>query len=69
MMNDLIIIFSFPVRCTCDSNFCNGDRNLAVAGLQSLPDGGSRLALTNLVASIGILISLFIAIIFHLLML
>lgn len=27
------------LRCTCDSNFCNGDRNLAAAGLQSMPDG------------------------------
>ncbi|KAL7069819.1 hypothetical protein ACQ4LE_010965 [Meloidogyne hapla] len=29
------------LRCTCDSNFCNGDKNLAAAGLyQSAMDGG-----------------------------
>uniref|UniRef100_A0A914KFX2 Uncharacterized protein n=1 Tax=Meloidogyne incognita TaxID=6306 RepID=A0A914KFX2_MELIC len=28
------------LRCTCDSNFCNGDKNLAAAGLyQSAMDG------------------------------
>lgn len=28
------------IRCTCDSNFCNGDRNLAAAGLQLMSDSG-----------------------------
>uniref|UniRef100_A0A914KFY9 Uncharacterized protein n=1 Tax=Meloidogyne incognita TaxID=6306 RepID=A0A914KFY9_MELIC len=31
------------LRCTCDSNFCNGDKNLAAAGLyQSAMDGDGK---------------------------
>uniref|UniRef100_A0A914HRE8 Protein quiver n=1 Tax=Globodera rostochiensis TaxID=31243 RepID=A0A914HRE8_GLORO len=29
------------LRCTCDSNFCNGDRNLVAAGLQRMEDNGT----------------------------
>ncbi|KAL3116916.1 hypothetical protein niasHT_008398 [Heterodera trifolii] len=35
------------LRCTCDSNFCNGDRNLVAAGLQRTDDsngGGDGMA-------------------------
>ncbi|KAF7629250.1 hypothetical protein Mgra_00007463 [Meloidogyne graminicola] len=30
------------LRCTCDSNFCNGDKNLAAAGLQQSAIDGNE---------------------------